>query len=219
MIDYFSLGHPLARLRSHYALTARKRMLKMFLDVFQPTGAQTVLDLGATPDSSLPESNFFEQLYPFPDQVTAASIEDLAPLALRFPKVRCVRFDGRSLPFADRSFDLLFCSAVIEHVGTREQQRLFVHEALRVAKAFMFTTPNRLFPIEMHTLLPLLHWLPQSQHQALLRAIGKSFWAETSNLNLLTAGTLRSLFPPSQLTIRSVSVLGWPSNLIAYGEN
>ena len=36
-----------------------------------------------------------------------------------------------------------------------------IAECSRVAKRMVFlTTPNRWFPIEVHTALPLIHWLP-----------------------------------------------------------
>ena len=218
-IDYFSLGHPLAALRSRYALGMRTRMFQLFMETFQPGEATRVLDLGATPDASLPESNFFEQLYPHPRNITAASVEDCSALEQRFPGVRFVRIGPQGLPFPDKHFDLLFCSAVVEHVGDRLQQAAFVREALRVTRGFFFTTPNRAFPMEFHTLLPFIHWLPQKTHQTILRALGKEFWARTENLNLLTTGATRALFPPCpELTVRSLRLFAWPSNIVAYGR-
>lgn len=218
-IDYFSLGHPLARLRSHYAWRARERMLQRFLSLYQPGPDTRVLDLGVTPDLTLPESNHFEQRYPFPAALTAASIEDVTPLRQRFPEVTLLRIAPGALPFADGAFDLVFCSAVLEHVGNEEQQRRFVAEVLRVGKGFFLTTPNRWFPLEFHTLLPLLHWLPQPWHQRALRLLGKPFWASTDNLNLLSANKVRRLFPHSQQpAVELVRLFGWPSNLIVHGR-
>ena len=218
MIDYFSLGHPLAAVRSHYGFRARRRMFELFMRQFSPTARAKVLDLGVTPDDSLPESNFFEQLYPFRENVTAASIEDATQIERRFPGVTFVRVGPDGLPFPDNHFDLLFCSAVVEHVGDRNRQRRFISEALRVSKGFFFSTPNRMFPLEFHTLLPFVHWLPQSAHQRVLQAMGKEFWAQTDNLNLLTARSLRRLFPScSALTVKSLRLFGLPSNVIAYG--
>ena len=63
-----------------------------------------------------------------------------------------------------------------------------------MADRFYITTPNRWFPVELHTFLPLLHWLPQHWHQAILRRLGKAFWADTANLNLVSARELRACF-------------------------
>ena len=51
---------------------------------------------------------------------------------------------------------------MIEHVGGEEEQRRFVAEALRVGRRAFITTPNRWFPVEVHTRLPLVHWLPDA---------------------------------------------------------
>ncbi|HEY9722408.1 MAG TPA: class I SAM-dependent methyltransferase, partial [Oscillatoriaceae cyanobacterium] len=97
----------------------------------------------------------------------------------------------------------------------RDAQRAFVHELLRVGRQVYLTTPNRDFPIELHTFLPFVHWLPQPTHQAILRALGKDFWARTENLNLLDARSLAALFPAdAQVQIRTHRLLGLPSNLI-----
>lgn len=41
--------------------------------------------------------------------------------------------DGRRLPFADLSFDVVFCNSVIEHLGDNESQRRLAAEIRRVA--------------------------------------------------------------------------------------
>ena len=54
------------------------------------------------------------------------------------------------------------------------------------------TTPNRAFPLEVHTRLPFVHWLPDSLSHRVYDALGKSFAKE---IRLLSAGSLESLFP------------------------
>ena len=218
-IDYFSLGHPLSRLRSHYALRARQRMFERFMAFAQPGPTSRVLDLGVTPDVSLPESNHFEQIYPYPTQLTAASIEPVEGLRVRFPAVNFVQIAPGRLPFEDNAFDACFCSAVIEHVGSRQAQAEFVREIARVARRFCLTTPNRWFPLDFHTILPLLHWLPQAGHQAALRALGKGFWAQTENLNLLSRSDLRQMLPPAMDGhVEGIKLLGMDSNLVFMGQ-
>ena len=63
------------------------------------------------------------------------------------------------LPFKDNSFDCVFSNSVIEHIPSTEQGRM-VEEMLRVAKIVILQSPNRHFPIELHTCLPLLGFFP-----------------------------------------------------------
>jgi hypothetical protein len=81
---------------------------------------------------------------------------------------------------------------VIEHVGPRERQQAFVREALRVGRRVFVTTPNRWFPIEVHTRLPFVHWLPEHLSARVYELTGKP-WAKDNHL--LGPGDLRSLFP------------------------
>lgn len=218
-LDYFSLGHPLSFIRSYFAMRARKRMFELFMGWAQPAPNDAVLDLGVTPDETLPESNYFERHYPFPTQIVAASIEDASNLENIFPGIKFKQIAPGRLPFADKSFKFLFCSAVVEHVGTREDQRRFVEELSRVSQAFFVTTPNRWFPVEFHTILPLVHWLPRRIHHWILRALGMGHWADTRMLNLLSARELSELIPAgAQVTLRKIRLAGITSNLVIMGR-
>lgn len=222
-IDYFSLGHPLAGLRSHYAWRAREQMFQRFMHTLRPTEQTSILDLGVTPDVSLPESNHFEQRYPWPEQITAVSIEPVEDLAKKFPLTKFLQIKNGPLPFKDQQFDIVFCSAVLEHVGNHEEQALFLSEIFRISRSFFLTTPNRWFPLEFHTITPLIHWLPQPTHQRILKMLGQKFWAETKNLNLLGRRDLERIAKSTNknisLQIDTVNLFGWPSNLIAWGAH
>ena len=221
MIDYFSISQltpGLIKIRTHFAITARKKMLDLFNQVMQPTETCRILDLGVTPDCSLPESNFFAKSYFYKQNLTVASIEDAAILEQLYPGIKFVKITDKLLPFEDNQFDILFCSAVLEHVGDSHCQQIFIREALRVSKKFFFTTPNRQFPLDFHTMLPVIHWLPQATHQRILTKLGYDFWAKTANLNLLSPQSLMRLFPTCQsIYLQKYRLLGLPSNLIVYG--
>jgi SAM-dependent methyltransferase len=219
-VDYFSSTHPLRKAATEVAFRARKGMFDYFKRVMPVTPQAAVLDVGVTPDRSLKDSNFFEQFYPYKNKITATSIEDAAFLEEQYPGLTFVQTGGVELPFADNSFDIVFCSAVLEHVGNRANQQKFIEELLRVSRYFFITTPNRQFPVEMHTFLPLVHWLPQRQHQAVLRKLGMTFWAATENLNLLAPGDFLKLFPEyAEIKLHRHRLLGLPSNLIGYGRS
>jgi hypothetical protein len=81
---------------------------------------------------------------------------------------------------------------VIEHVGDRDRQQAFVHEALRVGDRVFLTTPNRWFPVEVHTRLPFVHWLPDRVAHRAYDLAGKGFAKQN---HLLGPNGLRSLFP------------------------
>ncbi len=179
------------------SLRSRERKLELFLDELRPTAETTVLDVGADElgfgeGDGCATMNFFEERYPWPERITALGLHDGSGFRSRYPQIPYVQGDACALPFADASFDIVFSNAVIEHVGGRDRQRRFVSEALRVGRRVFITTPNRRFPVEVHTRLPLVHWLPDTVAHPLYRAVGKE---EATELELLTRRSLTALFP------------------------
>jgi SAM-dependent methyltransferase len=179
------------------SLRSRKRKLRLFLNELQPTAETTVLDIGADElgfgeRDGCGTLNFFEELYPWPERITALGLHEGAGFRDRYPNVRYVQGDACALPFTDGTFDVAFSNAVIEHVGGRERQRKLVSEALRVARRVFITTPNRLFPIEVHTRLPLVHWFPEGAANAVYGALG---WDFAKDVHLLSPRAFHSLFP------------------------
>ncbi len=155
----------LSRVASRVSMRSRERKLQLFLELLRPGPETSVLDVGVTdaPFGGGSTDNFFEALYPWPDRVTAVGRTSLERFTAAFPAVTAVQADGRHLPFADGAFELGFSNAVVEHVGGREEQRRFVHELCRVTERVFVTTPNRWFPLEVHSLVPFAHWLPRGR--------------------------------------------------------
>ena len=186
------------RLADRISLRSRRRKFALFMETMAPTAETTVLDVGAD-DSAFGEQqrcstlNFFEELYPWQERITALGMPEGTRFRETYPRARYVQGDALELPFADGEFDVVFSNAVIEHVGGREQQRRFVEESLRVAGRAFITTPNRWFPVEVHTRLPLVHWLPDALAHPVYDLARKP-WAKDNCL--LGPGALRDLFPP-----------------------
>jgi SAM-dependent methyltransferase len=185
-------------LADRISLRSRRRKFALFMETIAPTAETTVLDVGVD-DMGFGEPtgcetlNFFEELYPWPEQVTALGLTAGERFRASFPQIRYVQGDALALPFEDGAFDVVFSNAVIEHVGGPEQQRRLVAEVLRVARRAFVTTPNRWFPIEVHTRLPLVHWLPDGVADRAYDLARKP-WAK--EIHLLGPAALRELFPP-----------------------
>ncbi len=180
------------------SLANRRRKLRLFMDTVRPTAQTTVVDVGVADAPFGAETghghtyNFFEAFYPWRERITAVSDVPLERFAESFPEIPRVVADGRKLPFRDGEFDVAFSNAVVEHVGSRDDQRRFVHELCRVAERVFVTTPNRLFPVEVHTLVPFAHWLPKRHSSRIFGALRRDAW---DGVELLTPKQLLSLFP------------------------
>jgi hypothetical protein len=206
-------SRPLETAFAHF----RSRRMRLFEETFRISGRTRVLDVGG----SLAIWQFASVL----PEITVLNL----PTALAPAGARCdqVAGDGRWLPFRDRAFDIVFSNSVIEHVGTREDQSRFAAEISRVGRAYWVQTPNRYFPIEMHLMLPLIHFLPKPlQRRLVYRFTGwekvvhpttaqRRFYLEhfLCELNLLDQTSLRALFPDAK--ILRERVLGMAKSLIA----
>jgi hypothetical protein len=116
---------------------------------------------------------------------------------------------------------------VIEHVGTRADQQRFADEVRRVGRSYWIQTPNRRFPVELHLMLPLIHYFPKGLQRAIVtrftvwQYLVRPHEAERasyvnhflSDLNLLDAHALQLLFPNA--TILRERMAGLSKSLVA----
>jgi hypothetical protein len=203
------------RLTAWFSRNSRKRRYDIFVQTMRPTASDTILDIGVN-DTNWRASNFLEAWYPWPDRITAIATEPRDSFRRIFPEVRFVVADGRQLPFHDDSFSIGFANAVVEHVGTRAEQERFVAEMLRTCRRVFIATPNAKFPVDPHTLLPFVHWLPRRVRHAVLNRVGLRYWADERVLNPLAERDLRRLFPAErEVRIERQRLLGLTTVLIA----
>lgn len=182
----------------------------------------SILDVGVNTVEHSPVDNFLEKNYPYLDKITALSITPPEDFPSNYPDVNFVQYNGGVFPFEDKTFDFVHSNAVIEHVGDSNRQELFLQELVRVAeKGVFFTTPNKYFPIEMHTNILFLHFLPKSWFDMILRILNKS-WATGDYMYLLSKGDLLkmektiefSLYKHKEFLIRKERLLGFTYQLI-----
>jgi SAM-dependent methyltransferase len=214
-IDYRRKALP-AGWSSRILRAQQRRILAAFLRLVRPDATARVLDLGVDASHERPERYFFESLYPWPERIVACGLEGPAAFRACFPRIPYVQNTrALPLPFETRAFDVVFCNAVLEHVGSRAQQAAFLAEILRVGRAVFVTTPNRWYPVELHTHLPLVHYLPARMYRALYRALGFEFFSREENLNLLDRRALLALVPAGRSTaLHAHRFLGLVSNFL-----
>ena len=190
------------------ALQRRSREAKMlhFFRTIKPESHHTVLELGSGSGS------YFLEHYPFRNKVTAVDHNTrlLDQLKEKYPEVTTLKLDlNKPLPFKDKSFDIIFSNAVIEHLAHQGQ---YAQEIERVGKKYFISCPNKHFPFEMHYRLPFFQYLPEN----LKRWIAKNFSfgpmkkGYYEQIRLLTARELAMMFPNG-----TVSSFFYTYNLLA----
>ncbi|MEO8887347.1 MAG: class I SAM-dependent methyltransferase [Mucilaginibacter sp.] len=181
----------------------RQKKYRYFIEQIEPNRNSKILDVGFTEDDAYPGVNFLEKNYPYKENITALGIEDAPNFKKNFPEVNVVKYDGSYFPFKDKEFDIAWSNAVIEHVGCHDKQLLFLSELLRTSKSIFITTPNRWFPIEVHTRLPFLHFLPKKYFDKILPLFSKA-WAAGDYMNLLSVSDVKKML--KQLNVKKYTI-------------
>jgi hypothetical protein len=178
-------------------ITARDRIYADFMREMRPALTDRILDVGVS-DVLNDGANVLERKYPYPEQITACGIGDAFEFQVEFPAVRYVKVEPNvRLPFTMREFDIATANAVLEHVGSPENQAFFVSELCRVAKRVFISVPHRYFPVEHHTALPFVHYFDRTFHGA-CNMTGKTEWGRPENLILMSRRRLQELAPKNR---------------------
>jgi SAM-dependent methyltransferase len=198
-------------------MSARMSMFDLFMREMAPDAASRILDIGVSDDEN-DGANFLEKHYPWQENITCAGIGNGEAIVASYPRVTFEHIEpGEKLPFADNSFDIACSNAVIEHVGGSAQRTAFIAEHLRVAKMVFITFPNRWFPVEHHTSLPLLHYAPRL-FRSLLKGSRYDHWIDPANMDFLDRSVIEREWPkgarrPSRVTTTGIPLGPFSSNI------
>lgn len=182
------------RLMAHLSIYVRSEQYLLFEKYVSFNKGTKILDVGATPNEELVDSNFFEKKYPFPKNLTVASIEDCSKLNDIYPNIKIEKINPNSLlPYKNKQFDVVVSWATLEHVGGYEKQQDYINELLRVGEKVFITTPSRSALYEPHTGFLFLHWLPLNFFRKICLLTNKGFWGQEKNLNPLNISDLEKM--------------------------
>jgi 2-polyprenyl-3-methyl-5-hydroxy-6-metoxy-1,4-benzoquinol methylase len=175
-------------------LNARNEFFNLFIVNNNYSKYKSIIDIGSTPSIDK-EQNIFLEKTNDNQNVTCLSNQDCRILQKKYKNIKNVIIsDAKNTMLENDSFQIVHSNATIEHVGSFENQITFVKEMLRISKESVFIqTPNRLYPIDFHTILPFIHWLPKKTHRKILKFLNMDFYSKEENLNLLTAKELKKI--------------------------
>ena len=112
----------------------RNKIHNIFLKETEYTIKNSILDIGTT-NSEDNSQNVILQKTRDNDKVYCLSNQDITNLKNIFPNIKeFIIADGKSSELKENFVDIVFSSATIEHVGSFENQLLFLKEAIRIAK-------------------------------------------------------------------------------------
>ena len=208
------------KMMANLSYTVRADQYHLFLKLLQPGPKTTIFDVGTTPNQTLKDSNFFEQVYPYPKQLVIGSVEDCRFLVKQYGLKHFVHLQpGKKLPYKKNAFDIVVSWATLEHVGDYHDQAFFLSELNRVGKQVFVTTPYKYCIYEPHTELFFIHWLPNRWLRSILASIGKSFWANVENWNTLSKRDVEKMMPKGfEVKIYS-SLPFFPTHLIIFKKS
>lgn len=217
----------------HFRTASRRRRSALFHSLFCVDADMRILDLGGANGAHV--HGLLAGTAAQPGNVYVADIdhEAVRNATASYGYTPVFLAEDGALPFPDRYFDIVICSSVLEHVTVpkreiwrmssgsefarraRARQRQFAAELARVGIGYFVQVPCRWFPIETHTWLPFLGYLPRSL-QCRIMEISNRFWIKQSipDFYLPTATEMAGYFPRARLTRERV--IGVTKSLIAF---
>ena len=215
-------------LTKHYSffekilLNKRKEILSKLKNFLNDKKINDVLDIGSTEDDANESSNFIiKNLGNFKE---VKSISDQSINSKFFSKSLKKSITSKFSKDDIKEFqsDLVISNATIEHVGDFKNQIMMCKNIINLSKKYyIIITPNRYHPLEFHTKIPLIHWLPKKTHRMLLQLFGLNFFANEKNLNLLSnydLNLIMKILEQTDYKIESINFIFFKSNLILIGK-
>jgi hypothetical protein len=211
---------------------AREKRARIFRDTFAVGPAVKILDIGSENGSAVAAVLSGTGIQPGNVYIADIDAGRVQEGHRRFGFVPVTIPESGQLPFEDGFFDIVYCSSVIEHVAApkdiiwslrsdeafresaQPRQRAFAEEIRRLGKGYYVQTPNKWFPIESHTWLPFVSYLPRAWQLRVI-ALSNRYWVKRTNPDwyLLTDKDMQQLFPEAQ--IRRERFLGLTKSIMA----
>ncbi len=195
----------LSNYNNKYSLSIyfRKRRFKLFYDLLKTKTDCKILDIGGFGNTlEIIDKDFCNK-----NKITILNLENVEVSNMN---IQFVLGDAtESGLFSDKSFDVVYCNSVIEHVGDDEKRKVLSENIRKWGVRYFVQTPNYYFPYEPHFLIPFFHFFPVKLRAYLLNNFTLGSYRKESNLmsaiikvssvRLLNLEELRSFFPGAKI--------------------
>jgi len=214
--DY--LVNPISKFVKYFSRKARKKRALIFRESFLLSENTKILDLGSETGSNI--YDVLQGTPVKPENVYIADIDSslIEKGANTYGFVPVLIKESEQLPFDDNFFEIVYCSSVIEHVTVQKEQvwsmysgkefkkksfnrqKIFANEIQRLGKQYFVQTPYKHFPIESHSWLPFIAWLPRRILIPVLK-VTNTFWVKKTNPDwyLLNQKEIAILFKEAEI--------------------
>ena len=191
-------------------------LVKKHIKIFQ---IKDLLDIGTTEDLSAGSSNVFCKMLNKIKIHKSISNQKITNKRFKFCIKKSITSKFSKKTIKTFKSDLVFSSATIEHVGSLKNQISKVSNMISLSKKYVvISTPNRFYPIEFHTKLPLIHWLPKTIFRKILLLLNMKYFADEKNMNLLSKNDLKKILnifsQKIDYKIYNIYFLGFVSNFL-----
>ena len=216
----YATNHP--KFIDRIVIKKRKEMVNIINNQLEDYSFSTALDIGTTNDIENESSNYLVKN--IKNIKVFKSLSDQKIDSKFFSKIlnKSITDELSENEILTFSSDVVISNATIEHVGSLKNQIKKISNIIKLTKKiFIITTPNRYHPIDFHTKIPLVHWLPKKIHRKILSLLGLNFFAKEENLNLLSKNNLKFLlshFQNIEYKIHHIKLMNFKSNFIVIGK-
>ena len=156
-------------LTKHYSifekilLEKRKEILFKLKNFLNDKKINDVLDIGSTEDVTNESSNYLIKNLGSFQYIKSISDQSINLDFINKSLKKSITSEFTNDVIQEYQSDLVISNATIEHVGSFENQIIMCKNIINLTKKyFIIITPNRFHPLEFHTKIPLIHWLPKN---------------------------------------------------------
>jgi hypothetical protein len=202
-------------------LSNRKKIIDIVYHFLKNKNLFNILDIGSTNDENQ-SSNIIIKKLKFFKEFNSISNQKISNDFFKKTLKKSITENLFHSEIKKFESDVVISNATIEHVGSKKKQIKMCENIIKLSKKyFIIITPNRLHPLEFHTKIPLIHWMPKKIHRKILKFLGFNFLSKEENLNLLSKKDLIDIMrelKQSKYSFFHIRFLFFKSNIILIGK-